>query len=189
MSRRKIVNDPRTPELVRLYQTGMSIPQCARRLGMGCERASNLLTAAGIPIRRSEPWPPEKIDRMRRLRESGWTWVQISVDLCTTPETARKAYIRYVAEADRAKDATPLPPSHVVIGPVTDDRAELARRVAEEIERLGAVVLLQHRGRLVTTVPGSPVAEAAEDEGAVVATYVEGVERGWIEADIEEACA
>lgn len=184
MSRRKITNDPRAPELIRLYQTGLPITECAKRLGMGCERASGLLTAAGIPIRRSEPWPAAKVDRLLRLRESGWTWVQISVDLCTSPDTARKTYRRHVAE----KTVDMIPPAHVVIGPMTYDRAELARRVAEEIERLGAVVLLQHRGRLVTTVPGSPVAEAAEDEGAVVATYVEGVDAQWIEDDIAEVC-
>ena len=58
--------------------------------------------------------------------------------------------------------------------------------LAAEVERLGAVVLLQHRVRYITAVPGSAVAQAAEDDRAVVGTYVEGVHPEWIAADIAE---
>lgn len=189
MSRPRVtLADPRVPELIRLYESGLSIPSAARRVKLGAGRASQLLRQSGVAVRVSEPWPAERLSVMRSLRRAGKNWAAVGAALGCLPDTARKMYQKHIAPADRAEDQVHVPPPHTVIGPTTERPATLAQRVAAEVKRLGAVVLLQHRGRLVTAVPGSAVAEAAEDEGAVVATYVEGVEREWIEADIAEVC-
>jgi hypothetical protein len=185
VSRRRLRgDDPRVPQLIELYLSGLSIPQAARKLKLGCGSASKLLRDAGVEIRISRPWPAEKVDRLVTLRQMGWTWSRIAIDLDCSETVARHLY--------RRLDVTDLPtmPSHVVIGEASRRNVDtLAQRIAEEIERLGAVVLLQHRGRLVTAVPGSIVAQAAEEENAVVATYVEGVDQQWIAADLEEVCS
>lgn len=190
MSRPRVtLADPRVPELIRLYESGLSIPSAARRVKLGAGRAAQLLRQSGVTVRVSEPWPAERLAVMRSLRRAGKNWAAIGAALGCLPDTARKMYQKHIAPVDRAEDQVHVPPPHTVIGPMTERPATLAQRVAAEVERLGAVVLLQHRGRYITAVPGSAVAQAAEVDRAVVGTYVDGVEPSWIAEDIEGACA
>jgi len=192
VSRQKIAEDPRTPELLRVYAAGCNLIESAARVGMGRDRAREILEDAGI-LRHSLPWPAARVEQLRRLRASGLRWAEIGRELCVPADRAAKAHRQYVQGLPRdgkpakgRNDSRP-PVTHTVIGAATACPEELALRVAREVERLGAVVLLRRRGQLVTALPGSSVASTAERERSVIATYVEGVTPEWIADDLRES--
>lgn len=183
MSRpRATLDDPRMPELIRLYASGLNIPTAAQRVGMCRKRAAQLLREAGVEIRETHAWPPERLETIRLMRHDGKTWVQIAVSLGCLPESARRYYRKRTGRLEQIP--TPEP---VEIGPASERPEALSERVSAEVQRFGAVVLLRHRGRYYTAAPGSAVAHAAEVERAIVGTYVEGVRPDWIADDIRSA--
>lgn len=183
MSRhRTTIDDPRMPELIRIYASGLDISTAARRVGMCRKHAAKLLRKAGTEIRETHAWPPERVETIRAMRHDGKTWAQIGAELGCLPDSARRYYRKRTGRLEQIP--TPEP---VEIGPESDRPAALAERVSAEADRFGSVVLLRRRGRYYTAVPGSSVAHAAEAELAVVGTYVEGVPQEWIVDDIRSA--
>jgi hypothetical protein len=77
------------------------------------------------------------------------------------------------------------PESHVVIGKVTDPE-RLAHRIMCAVRDLGAVQLICRGGRFAAAIPGSRMSLMAERAKpcAIVATYVTGVSRAQVVADI-----
>ena len=181
------IDDPRVPELIRLYKSGMSRDAAARAVKMRSTRAAELIREAGVerPLAR---WTPDRIAAIRTMRRSGKSWAQIGAEFRCLPETVREAYVRNVAREDRAADRMGKAPPHTVVGHVSEHLPTLAQRVAAEVDRLGAAVLLHHRGRYITAAVDSEVAQAAEHDGAIIGTYTEGVHPAWIAEDLREAC-
>ena len=196
MSREKIVDDPREAELLRVYAAGNNLAKSASMLGMSRDRASEILAEAGV-LRTSKPWPAAKVEQLRQLRESGLSWTEIGIELCVPPERAAKAHRQYVQGLPRGgrvpqgrDDGHKPPKPHKVIGRITEPREDIARKVAAEVRRLGAVVMLHHRGQIVTAIPGTRVALAAEREGAVINRYTNapaGFGADWVAEDLRDS--
>jgi hypothetical protein len=79
---------------------------------------------------------------------------------------------------------------HVVIGPAKLQNPDvLAARVVLAVEDLGAVTLIcSRKGVLAAALPGTRVARAAAREGAVICTYVPGIQTADIAEDLREVC-
>jgi hypothetical protein len=105
VSRQKIAEDPRTPELLRVYAAGCNLIESAARVGMGRDRAREILEDAGI-LRHSLPWPAARVEQLRRLRASGLRWAEIGRELCVPADRAAKAHRQYVQGLPR--DGKPL---------------------------------------------------------------------------------
>ena len=79
-----------------------------------------------------------------------------------------------------------------VIGPETRiDPHMVARRVSEELERLGSLMLIRHKGVVAAVVPNNRMAQRAEAAGpaSIIGTYtLMGHDRQQIAADLRAAC-
>jgi hypothetical protein len=125
-------------------------------------------------------------DRAREiLREAG----------VLAPHGARpaKPAAQRAAATNPASWAYSEPTPSVVIGRVIDPD-KLANRILRAVADLGAVQLICHRGRFAAAIPGSRMSRLAERAKpcAIVGTYVSGVSRAAVLADIRhemEACA
>jgi len=151
--------DPRQAELIAAYEMHGSVKRAALAVGMGNQRAADILRAAGVlaPPRGSQP------NVFREMPENLAAW----------------AYRE--------------PTASVTIGRV-DNAERLANRILRAVADLGAVQLICHRGRFAAAIPGSRMSRLAERAKpcAIVGTYVSGVSRAAVLADIRhemEACA
>jgi hypothetical protein len=172
----------RKARLLALYETGISVTEAAKQMSMSYTAALAIIQIAGA-LRHPEGWPPERQARLCELRAEGKSWAQIGVELDCNPEKARSLF------KARGLDDKPRPQPHRVIGHMHESRAVIARRVEAEVRALGAVVMLTHRGRIVTAIPGTRVALAAERDRAVVNTYADatpGFCADWIAEDLAE---
>lgn len=164
MNKRVTADDPRVPELVRVYRETKSSSKAARAVGMNNSRACKILRELG----ESKPRPAydDILAKIRQLVAQNMSIRQISQQLGIKYDAARDLVAKTSGEYVMA------PNPHRVFGTIADDPDKLAPRIADFVTRYGAAALIRSReGRIAAAIPGTRVYLQAEREDAIVCTY------------------